>query len=53
MVDKDLNNYIVINLPTLLEKSIDELLQSEFHEEKTIGELFGGSIRITLDKNLF
>ena len=53
MVDKDLNNYIVINLPTLLEKSIDELLQSELHEEKTIGELFGGSIRITLDKNLY
>ena len=53
MVDKDLNNYIVINLPTLLEKSIDELLQSELNEEKTIGELFGGSIRITLDKNLY
>ena len=53
MVDKDLNDYIVVNLPRLLERSIDELLQSELHEEKTIGELFGGSIRITLDKNLY
>ncbi|MBU5336026.1 DUF445 family protein [Intestinibacter bartlettii] len=49
----NLNNYLVERLPSIIENSLDELLQSQLHKDKTIGEVFGGSIRITLDKNLY
>ena len=52
-VGDNLNNYIIENLPTILEKSMDDFLQTQLHEEKTIGEVFGGTLRITIDKNLY
>ena len=52
-VGDNLNNYIIENLPIILEKSMDDFLQTQLHEEKTIGEVFGGTLRITIDKNLY
>lgn len=44
MIGDNLNNYIIENLPTILEKSMDDFLQTQLHEEKTIGEVFGGNL---------
>ncbi|WP_455543864.1 DUF445 family protein [Intestinibacter sp.] len=52
-IEDNLKNYIIAQLPGVLEKSINELLQNQLAEDKTIGELFGGGIRITIDKNLY
>lgn len=52
-VQDNLKNYIIEKLPNVLEKSIDNLLKTQLHEENTVGEAFGGCIKITLDKNLY
>ena len=52
-VGDNLNNYIIENLLAIIEKSMDDFLQTQLHEEKTIGEVFGGTLRITIDKNLY
>ena len=52
-VGDNLNGYIIENLPAILEKLMDDFLQTQLHEEKTIGEVFGGTLRITIDKNLY
>lgn len=48
-----INNYIVEKLPNVLETSIEKLLQSQLSEEHSIGEIFGGSIKIMIDKNSY
>lgn len=52
-IENNLNSYIIKNLPNVLENSLDKFLQNQLSEDKSIGEIFGGKIKVTLDKNLY
>ena len=52
-VENDLNNYIIAKLPSVLDNGMCKLLEGQMSEEKTIGEIFGGQIKVNIDKNLY